>query len=122
PRARTCSPRRSPGRAGQRGPNHYRFMFMTRARYEKVPEPSDSGQQSFGVLKEAVEKSIALGLFRPGDAQEMAQVLWAGVHGAVALLITLQCEHWPQSAPSQNLVDAVLDNGLRGFLKTPSEG
>src|SRR5262249_14237873 len=68
-------------------PNHYCFMFMTRAKYEKVPEASDSGQQSFAVLKTAVEKAIALGRFRPGDAHEMAQVLWAGVHGAVALLI-----------------------------------
>jgi AcrR family transcriptional regulator len=103
-------------------PNHYRFMFMTRAKFERVPEPSDSGQQSFAVIKAAVEQAIALGRFRRGDAQEMAQVLWAGVHGVVALLITLQCEHWPQGAPSDNLVDAMIENGIRGFLKTPSEG
>jgi AcrR family transcriptional regulator len=110
---------RAYARFGLENPNHYRFMFMTRAKYEKVPQPSDSGQQTFGVLKEAVEKSIATGRFRPGDAQEIAQALWAGVHGAVALLITLQPEHWPQGAASPNLVDAVIENGIHGFLNTP---
>jgi AcrR family transcriptional regulator len=110
---------RAYARFGLENPNHYRFMFMTRAKYEKVPQPSDSGLQTFGVLKEAVEKSIATGRFRPGDAQEIAQVLWAGVHGALALLITLQPEHWPQGPVSPSLADAVIEHGIRGFRNTP---
>jgi len=107
-------------RFGLDNPNHYRFMFMTRAKFEKVPEASPSGRESFGVLKAAVEKAVAEGRFRAGDPHRMAQVLWANVHGAVALLITLQAEHWPQGgAPGPGLIDEVIDNGIRGLQAEP---
>jgi AcrR family transcriptional regulator len=108
-------------RFGLENPNHYRFMFMTRAKFEKVPEASPSGQESFGVLKMAVEAAIAAGLFRPGDPQLIAQVLWSSIHGAVALLITMQPEHWPQGGASPGLVDEVVENGIRGFLVAPGK-
>jgi len=107
------------GRFGLENPNHYRFMFMTRAKFENVPEPSRSGQDSFTVLKMAVEAAIASGRFRPGDPQLMAQVLWSSIHGAVALLITMQPEHWPHGAASPALLDEVVENGIRGFLAAP---
>ncbi len=106
-------------RFGLENPNHYRFMFMTRAKFEKVPEASPSGQDSFGVLKMAVEAAIASGRFRPGDPQLIAQVLWSSIHGAVALLITMQPEHWPHGGASPSLVDEVVENGIRGFLAAP---
>jgi AcrR family transcriptional regulator len=103
-------------RFGLENPNHYRFMFMTPAKYENVPEPHSAGQDSFGVLKMAVEKALANGQFRPGDPHLMAQVLWASIHGAVALLITMQEKHWPHGPASPGLVDEVVENGIRGFL------
>jgi AcrR family transcriptional regulator len=108
-------------RFGLENPNHYRFMLMTRAKFEKVPEASPSGQDSFGVLKMAVEKAIAAGQFRAGDPQLMAQVLWSSIHGAVALLITMQPEHWPHGAASPDLVDEAVENGIRGWLATPAK-
>jgi len=109
-------------RFGLDNPNHYRFMFMTRAKFEKVPEASPSGQDSFGVLKLAVEKALATGRFRLGDPHLIAQVLWASIHGAVALLITMQSEHWPKGPASPGLVDEVVENGIRGFLAQPAKG
>ncbi len=109
-------------RFGLDNPNHYRFMFMTRAKFEKVPEASPSGQDSFGVLKMAVEKALATGRFRLGDPHLIAQVLWASIHGAVALLITMQSEHWPKGPASPGLVDEVVENGIRGFLAQPAKG
>lgn len=109
-------------RFGLENPNHYRFMFMTRAKFEKVPEASQSGQDSFGVVKMAVEKAIATGQFRAGDPQLMAQVLWSGIHGAVALLITMQPEHWPHGPASPDLVNEAIENGIRGWLATPAKG
>jgi AcrR family transcriptional regulator len=106
---------------GLQNTNHYRFMFMTKAKFEKRPEPTDSGLKSFGVLRAAVEQAMATGRFRPGDPQTVAQVLWANVHGAVALLITLQPEHWPQGAAAPDLVDQVIENGIRGFLAPPAK-
>lgn len=113
---------RSYARFGLDNPNHYRFMFMTPAKYEKVPEPHSSGQDSFGVLKMAVEQALATGQFRPGDPHLVAQVLWASIHGAVALLITMQSEHWPKGPASPGLVDEVVENGIRGFLAEPKKG
>ena len=103
-------------RFGLENPNHYRFMFMTRAKFEKVPEASQSGQDSFGVLRMAVEAAIATGRFRAGDPQLIAQVLWSSIHGAVALLITMQPEHWPHGAASPSLLAEAVENGIRGFL------
>ncbi|HSB60120.1 MAG TPA: TetR/AcrR family transcriptional regulator [Vicinamibacteria bacterium] len=108
-------------RFGLDNPNHYRFMFMTRAKFEKVPEASPSGQDSFGVLKAAVEEAIASGRFRPGDPQVAAQVLWASLHGVVALLITMQPEHWPHGPASPRLLDEAIENGLRGLLAEPGK-
>jgi hypothetical protein len=43
--------------------------------------------------------------------------LWASIHGAVALLITYQAHQFPGAPAAPDLVDQVLDNALRGFLK-----
>ena len=52
-----------------------------------------------------------------GDVDTIAQVLWASLHGAVALLITYQPDQFPGAPAAPDLVEQVLDNGLRGFLK-----
>jgi AcrR family transcriptional regulator len=106
-------------RFGTSYPNHYRFMFMTPAKFERVPQASASGVQSFGLFRSAVEKAIATGQFRSGDPQALAQVLWASLHGAVALLITLQPQHWPHGAAAPDLVDRVIENGIRGMVARP---
>jgi AcrR family transcriptional regulator len=105
---------------GLQNPNHYRFMFMTPAKFERVPQASASGVQSFSLFRSAVEKAIATGQFRPGDPQALAQVLWASLHGAVALLITLQPQHWPQGAAAPDLVERVIENGIWGMAARPS--
>jgi hypothetical protein len=45
----------------------------------------------------------------------VAQVLWASIHGAVALLITLEPHHWP-TPPSPRLAEETVESSLRGFL------
>jgi len=106
-------------RFGLDHPNHYRFMFMTPAKFEHIQELSGSGQQAFGLLRSAVEKAIGSGAFRPGNGDAVAQVLWASLHGVVALLITLRPEHWPQAPAAPDLVGLVVDNSIRGFLLEP---
>jgi AcrR family transcriptional regulator len=101
-------------------PNHYRFMFMTPAKFEHVHEVASPGQQSFGLLRTAVEQAIASGQFREGEADTMAQVLWSQVHGAVTLLITLQPQHWPCAPAAPDLVERAIDNSIRGFLREAS--
>ena len=103
-------------------PNHYRFMFMTPGKFEARHELSGSGQQAFGLLRSAVEKAVASGAFRPGDATALAQVLWASLHGAVALLVTLRPELWPHAPATPDLVRLVVDNSIAGLRAAPAKG
>lgn len=112
---------RTYGGFGLTYPNHYRFMFMTPAKFENGHELSESGQAAFGLLLSAVERAIASGQFRRGDALTMAQVLWASLHGVVALLVTYRREQFPHGPAAPDLVDQVIENGVRGFLASPSE-
>jgi len=102
-------------------PNHYRFMFMTPGKFEHIHELSGSGQQAFGLLHSAVEKAIESGAFRPGNADAVAQVLWASLHGVVALLITLRPQHWPRAPAVPDLVARVVENSIRGLLAPPAK-
>lgn len=96
-------------------PNHYRFMFMTADKVEH-PEPESPGFQSFAVLRALVDGALASHRFRPEDPDTIAQVLWASIHGSVALLISIKPHHWPCS-PKPDLVDQVIENSIRGFLE-----
>ena len=97
-------------------PNHYRFMFMTPGKVEH-PNAGDPGFQAFALVHGAVAEAVESGAFWKGDPLTMARVLWAGLHGAVSLLITLNQDQWPQGPAGPELVDAVIDNGIRGFLR-----
>lgn len=104
----------------EQNPNHYRFMFMTAGKLEHPHEQSEPGQQAFQRLMAAVEQGIAEGRFRTDDALLISQVLWASLHGAVALLVTYKAEDFPCAPPAVDLVEQTCDNALRGFLK-PTE-
>lgn len=99
---------------GLEWPNHYRFMFLTPDKQHDL-DPESPGHRSFGLLKSAVERAVAEGAFRAVDPDLAAQVLWSSLHGVVSLLITLQPQHWPTPA-RPDLVDQVIEHGVRGFL------
>ena len=103
----------------RQNPNHYRFMFMTPAKFEHLKELSDPGQQSFQRLLAAVEAARAKGLLRPVDPMIISQVLWASLHGAVSLLVTYRPEQFPCAAPPADFVEQTCENALRGFLLEP---
>lgn len=107
---------RAYARFGIEHPNHYRFMFLTPPPREFEHQPSEAGDRSFALLKGGVDRAIRSGLFREGDARAIAQVLWANVHGVVALLTTFKPEHFPDGPAVSDLVDRVIENGIRGFL------
>jgi AcrR family transcriptional regulator len=99
---------------GLRYPNHYRFMFMTPNKNHDL-EVESPGHRSFGLLQSTVERAVASGRFRKVDPDLAAQVLWSSLHGVVSLLITLRPQHWP-TTPAKDLVDQVIEHGIRGFL------
>ena len=106
-------------RFGRGYPNHYRFMFLTNKQH--IHEAQSSGVQAFGLLHSAVADAIDEGKFGQRDADTTAQVLWASIHGAVALLITYRPEQFPAAPPAPDLVEQTIENGVRGFL-APREG
>jgi AcrR family transcriptional regulator len=107
-------------RFGTSYPNHYRFMFMTPGKFAYLKEHDTSpGEQAFGLLRAAVTAAIDGGYFRRADIDTVAQVLWASMHGAIALLINLQPQHWPHAPAVPDLVEQVVDATIRGFLAEP---
>jgi AcrR family transcriptional regulator len=70
---------------------YYQLMFMQRMDFlVQAPEGSDQPRiASFQILRQAVQQGIDAGVVRPGDAQEYSDVLWALVHGIVALAISM---------------------------------
>lgn len=64
-------------------------------------------------VKRRTQSAIEAGVFRKLDADLALQVLWGAVHGVVALILT--AEGYPFAARAK-LVDAAIDNALRGML------
>jgi AcrR family transcriptional regulator len=108
---------------GLHHPNEYRFMFMTPQAKEHAKEklaPGDPGSLAFGRLLDAVTRAAAAGRLRPIDPLVAAQVLWMNVHGVVSSLITMPPELWPHGPAAHDLVEQVIENGLRGLLSHPT--
>lgn len=74
-------------------PSHYRFMFMTPKALLSNSSlgPSDGAPDAhaYSILRDTVAEGIAQGKFRPEftDPDELAQILWSGVHGIASLQI-----------------------------------
>jgi AcrR family transcriptional regulator len=84
-------------RFAQELPNHYRFMFMPQA--TSSPELQEARrlyqtEQSYLMLQQTCQLAIAQRRVRPelGDADDVAQVLWAAVHGLCSLQLSLAAE------------------------------
>jgi AcrR family transcriptional regulator len=103
-------------------PNHYRFMFMSPLGKHEKHTDADPGHRSFGYLLEAVKRAAAAGRLRPLDPSHAAQMLWMNVHGVASMLITLPAELWPLAPAAADLVDQVIENGIRGLLADPAKG
>jgi AcrR family transcriptional regulator len=104
-------------------PNHYRLMFMTP---HTMPDPAKSAiergnpdQDAYAFLKAVIVDALAAGRFRAGldDADELAQLLWAGVHGVVALYLTKGDDPWIDWRPVRKTADLLIDVTLKGLLK-----
>jgi AcrR family transcriptional regulator len=77
-------------RFGLNNPVYYQLMFMWRidylleSRYEEAPRV-----QAFHVLVDAVQYALDQGVMQPGDHKIYSDVLWALMHGIVALAIQM---------------------------------
>jgi AcrR family transcriptional regulator len=103
-------------RFGLENPNAYRLIYMTR------PEEARSGAEDvarelgtglFQTFGKMIGEAHAAGRLRHAPAVT-GQILWAGVHGVVSLMITKPYFDW--AAPDE-LVGGMLDALLEGVLQ-----
>lgn len=100
---------------GLEHPHHYQLMFMTpkAVAVEHTPE-----QDAYEFLRRTVAEGIEQDRFLPGltDSHQLAQVLWAGVHGIVSLPIAKQ-EPWVEWADARASARLMIDALLRGLVR-----
>jgi AcrR family transcriptional regulator len=107
-------------------PNHYRLMFMT-------PRPpgsqellqatkGDPSEDAYALLRETCVDVIDSGLMRPEltDPDEMAQILWAGLHGLVSLRIIKTHDPWLEWRDVRETAKHVREIILRGMRRDAS--
>jgi len=104
-------------------PHHYKLMFMTPPAACPVGEAADQEGKgdpeadAYALLRSCIADGLQQGCFRP-DLQEadlLAQVVWSGLHGVMALAITHQSDPWVPWAPVQQRVDLMLEVLTRGL-------
>ncbi len=104
-------------------PSHYRLMFMT-PQLERDPavvgiERGNPDQDAYAYLRSTVAEALAAGLFREEfhDADLVAQIIWSGAHGLVALHMIKACDQWFNWHAFDETAQALIDVMLRGMLR-----
>jgi AcrR family transcriptional regulator len=108
-------------------PSHYRLMFMTphiprddNARREI--ERGNPDQDAYAFVRATVAEGLARGLFRREytDADMVAQLVWAGVHGVAALHLVMGKDAWCPWRPVKQLAQALIEVMIRGLARESS--
>jgi AcrR family transcriptional regulator len=110
---------------GLSNPSHYQFLFMTSR------EPLDEAvahkrlhpeEDAYAFVRDTAAEAIAAGRLRPqfDDAEQVAQMLWAGVHGVVALHVIKQKESWVPWRDARETARLLNEAVMRGILRDPS--
>lgn len=111
---------------GLRYPDEYRLAFMTIKSYRK-PYNADPAQQAgegyrvgvpvFMQLEKRIGQAIEEGVIKTelGSSMLVAQVLWASIHGLVAILIARPKPHFPWEE-TDKLIQAQTEMLMAGLL------
>ncbi len=105
---------------GLRNPGHYRVLMMTEAVpgvMDDNPSRGDPAQDAYALLRQAAADALRAGRLRPEftDADQLAQLIWAGVHGIVSLSLNLGREPWFNWRPVEETAHRLIDVTLRGL-------
>uniref|UniRef100_UPI002E2EFCD9 TetR-like C-terminal domain-containing protein n=1 Tax=Phenylobacterium sp. TaxID=1871053 RepID=UPI002E2EFCD9 len=102
---------------GLENPDAYRVAFMIEAPPppEGAPVARKPGEGAFDVLRSAIRHMHAEGRIKTDDPERLAQSVWAGMHGLVALLIARP--HFPW-VDREELVDAHTRMLARAVLRS----
>ena len=119
---------REAGRAycafGLRHPNHYRLMFMESLPMPRLEEPhaiekGNPDHDAYAFLLGTVQQAIGDRRLKSQwkDAELLAQMFWAGVHGVVSLRIAKGKDPRIAWRPAREVSDRLCDAMLDGVLK-----
>jgi AcrR family transcriptional regulator len=95
-------------------PQAYRFMFMTPRPVLPMAEPFGQGNpltDPYAALLAVVQGCIAEGAFKPHlkDPELVAQTMWAGLHGVIALHLCDMEKVHAEAVPVEKRVKVMLD-------------
>jgi AcrR family transcriptional regulator len=103
-------------------PSHYRLLFMTPHLHEMNLDSENlrkgnPDQDAYAFLRQTVAAVIEAGLFREefGDPDLVAQVMWSGVHGVVALHLVMSKDDWLDWRPVETIARTVVDVMIGGM-------
>lgn len=105
---------------GLEHPHHYALLFMQTGVEESSSKIqlafANQGMQTFNCLRQISRECIESGALRKEihDAEELAQTLWASIHGLVSLQVG--CQGFP-FLERQRLADRQIDLLMNGMLK-----
>ena len=103
-------------------PNHYQLMFMT-PRPQVVPDGAhgDPTEDAYALLRATCAETIAGNRLRPeiDDPDELAQILWAGLHGLVSLRIIKTHDPWLEWRDVRQSARRMRESLVRGLLRDP---
>ncbi|MDA0660755.1 MAG: TetR/AcrR family transcriptional regulator [Planctomycetota bacterium] len=111
---------------GLRQPVYYRLMFLTKM--SRIPkgrfvEKGNPSQDCYAYLLATVQEALNGNKFRAeyGDAEQLAQIFFAGVHGIVALHLVKGDDDWVSWRPIRPKAIRMIEALLRG-LTVPDDG
>jgi AcrR family transcriptional regulator len=104
---------------GLENPNHYVVTFIqAKGHLESKSVFQTTGQEAFSCLRQGVQECIDAGALVSNDADELAQTLWAGIHGLTSVLIT--CTGFP-FVEQNRLIDRMIHTLVEGVRRRPEK-
>jgi AcrR family transcriptional regulator len=98
---------------GLDNPNHYVVTFIqAKVHLQSKPVFETIGQKAFACLRQGVQECVDAGVLVSNDADELAQTLWAGIHGLTSVLIT--CHGFP-FVEQNRLIDRMVHTLVEGI-------
>jgi len=105
-------------------PSHYRLKFMTPQLHQGNFESEklhkgNPDQDAYAFLRATVAAVIEAGLLcdEHKDADLVAQIMWSGVHGVVALHLIMGNDTWLEWRPVETIASGVVETMIAGMIR-----
>jgi AcrR family transcriptional regulator len=100
---------------GLENPNHYVVTFVqAKIHLESKSVFETTGREAFACLRQGVQECVDAGELVSDDADELAQTMWAGIHGLTSVLIT--CTGFP-FVEQNRLIDRMVHTLVEGVRR-----